>query len=361
MAHVLVNLTRTLVTCNIISEQERLIAYYLQFIKDFNSRDEQRYLLVLFSAVFCNCKEFSLSHFEFLYTTFEVALSDPLGRPPIEELQFLSANKLLACSVCVLLADYSPLRKFVAEALSSIKQVLFSNEEMPSQKEAALRTLSYIAKGLVMSGDTAQSSACDLLISQLSTPKLAKASSEGVAIVLDDLDDVMGMQLGDARKQNFYYNYIGSIKKIYSEALLIEEKQHPLSVALSLLTSLPKPALAKEFLSQILIVTASLQMADYSIQLSALRLLNLVIDCAPDCFAKALDELVTATTVLLSSPSMEIKRRVLVVLYKMAGLPYHELHRFKQGIINVLEALLDDTKRLVRREAAMCRSLWLML
>jgi hypothetical protein len=84
--------------------------------------------------------------------------------------------------------------------------------------------------------------------------------------VLDDLDDVMGMQLGDARKQNFYYNYIGSIKKIYSEALLIgavlidyksfrmlilliEEKQHPLSVALSLLTSLPKPALAKEFLS----------------------------------------------------------------------------------------------------------------
>ncbi|KAI9137438.1 hypothetical protein BKA69DRAFT_1097816 [Paraphysoderma sedebokerense] len=66
-------------------------------------------------------------------------------------------------------------------------------------------------------------------------------------------------------------------------------------------------------------------------------------------------------TVVSSSNTMNVRISALRCLGVLTTLKYTKLHPFKPNILRSLKDVLDDPKRLVRKEAVDCRNRWFVL
>ena len=75
-------------------------------------------------------------------------------------------------------------------------------------------------------------------------------------------------------------------------------------------------------------------------------------------FQSHLDSLITRLLRVASHQQMKIRSTSLKCLVKLSNYPSHTIVPLKKNVVRAIAPLLDDKKRLVRKEAVVCSNFW---
>ncbi|KAK3603029.1 hypothetical protein CHS0354_037777 [Potamilus streckersoni] len=224
---------------------------------------------------------------------------------------------------------------------------------------------SWITKALVTRGHKSGREFTEKLIKFLADADVGKEASCGFEIIVTEYDDIMTKSLGaNVRmmyKQRFFVENIALLTEGFQSSQP-EVKSNYLKAVSHLLKGLPVQVLMTELPKTFPLLVKSLLCDDIDLQLSTMVTFSDLTHDAPDLIAKNIDSIIPQLLKLSRyEASMKVRIAALKCIRGLTVLPLHIIVPFKASIIRALESVLDDKKRLVRKEAAGARNEWFLL
>ncbi|XP_065833748.1 MMS19 nucleotide excision repair protein homolog isoform X2 [Oscarella lobularis] len=231
-------------------------------------------------------------------------------------------------------------------------------------RERALTVYLWLCRALVTRSHPANQSLVEKLIDLFETD-LFRQAAEGFQVILSDSDDVISnYKVANVKlmyKQHFFLQTVPKLVKKFNETN--EDKKEPHLKALScILLAVPKEVLRAELPSLFPLLMMSLSSSSIQTRKISLSVLLPLIADVPLFFSQHVELLIANFVQLARHPDdMKIRVTALQCLCLLATLPHHTIYPHKNRVIRELSETLDDKKRLVRKEAVKCRSLWFLL
>ncbi|XP_060063604.1 MMS19 nucleotide excision repair protein homolog [Ylistrum balloti] len=256
------------------------------------------------------------------------------------------------------------LQTFLQSTCDTLKAIL-SNDAVEVNKRAALSQMIWITKALVMRGHSKAKELITMLTSLFDDHLLGEQAANGFEIILGDFSDVLSKPLGAnirmMYKQRVFVENLSKLKDGFNSSSSATKKNYLICLS-NMLKILPKQVLLSELPPLFPLMVHSLLCDDLDLQLSTMTILCDLTQDAPDVISKHVDSLVPQLLQLCTHPSsMKIRMKALRCISVMSVLPAHLLLPYKQRVVRSLEQVLDDKKRLVRKEAVTARTEWFLI
>ncbi|OWF55073.1 MMS19 nucleotide excision repair protein homolog [Mizuhopecten yessoensis] len=320
---------------------------------------QQTELITLASPVICSCP----------VEVLESSLSDYSQQ--LWSLSLQSDHKLTRRTAAKCLAGLinrwptgESLLNFLQSSIDTINSVLGS-DTVEGRKRAALNQLIWFTKALAMRGHSKAKDFISMLTNLLDDQSIGELAATGFEIILGDFPDVLSKPLGAniriMYKQRIFVENVGRLKEGFASSPPATKKNYLICLS-HMLKILPKQVLLSELPPLFPLMVHSLLCDDLDLQLSTMTILCDLTHDAPDVISKHVDTLVPQLLQLCTHPSsMKIRIKALRCISALCVLPVHLLLPYKTRVVRSLEPVLDDRKRLVRREAVTARSEWCLI
>lgn len=285
------------------------------------------------------------------------------------ELIALSASQGLAAVVNKLPEDSSELSEFLAQVLPELGRKVGPGSSAPFQEKTdALRTLTWLAKALVMRGHAKGKEVANELIGLLSSTeeeghkKLSVLAAQSMDVIIGDSEDVLNVHTSSRirvlYKQRFFSELLPTLLRGFHEASAPSKPAHLLAISY-LLKHIPKSVLLSELHTVMPLIVQSINADDEGLIASTLQTLSMLIKEAPNMVSEHVSAFVPALLRLTTfRPKMAIRIAALDCLSSFITLPFYKIFPYQKKIANELSAALDDPKRAVRKAAVKCRNQW---
>ncbi|CAH1783557.1 unnamed protein product [Owenia fusiformis] len=257
----------------------------------------------------------------------------------------------------------------IQELLGNILEDLGKSIE-DADNETTLRchhvtTWTWITKALVLSAHMKSMQFTKEIVKWFEYPLLGSTSAEGFYVILNEYDDIMLPTMhADVKilyRQRFFQQTLPILMEGFNNTKP-EFKQHYLTGLSHLLRFLPKQVLKTELPPLMPMLVQSLCCNVTSLQLATMGTLYDLLFDAPMVLAKYAESTIPQVQKLTKhQPSMKVRILALQCLGLMTTLPHHILFPFKSKILHTLGEVVDDKKRLVRKEAVKARTEWYLL
>ncbi|XP_046850704.1 MMS19 nucleotide excision repair protein homolog isoform X2 [Xenia sp. Carnegie-2017] len=242
---------------------------------------------------------------------------------------------------------------------------LLEKDRTEDEKWRATISLIWISKALLIRGHNLGLKLVDKLLKLFDDQVIGQCAADGFYVVMLDSDDVMvnasyaNMKL--MYKQRIFVQVSPLLTNLFHSSR--KETKHLYLCALShIMNGLPKQVLLSEIPTLFPLLVQSLSCDESSIQLSTLKTFYSLTHELPTVLSQYVTSLVPRYLHLArNAPSLQMRSMSLKCLGVLTVLPYHELYPYKNQIIKSLSKCLDDPKRLVRKEAVLCRNEWFLL
>ncbi|XP_067224909.1 MMS19 nucleotide excision repair protein homolog [Chanodichthys erythropterus] len=233
-----------------------------------------------------------------------------------------------------------------------------------SQRTQVFTLLLWVAKALLLRYHPLSTALTDKLFALLSDPELGSQAADGFCVLMSDSPDVLNRSChADVRimyRQRFFAENSTKLVKGFNSAE--QEKKSCYLKALShIVNNLPREVQLTELPALLPLLLEALSCPDQAVQLSTLSCLQPVLLEPPAALKNQLEALFSRLLALATSPAMKVRIASLRCVHALSRLPEHMVLPFRARVLKALAAPLDDTKRLVRKEAVAARGEWFLL
>lgn len=318
---------------------------------------QQTQLVSLLTPVICSCPS-------------EVAVSN--ADKYIEKLSDLSSSsqhiytQQSACKCLAGLVNKCPLDENLSLFLQSCQDRL--NSVMKSDdKNKSNHVIQWIwlTKALVLRGHPKAKTYLSQLLDLLESEEVGEQAAHGFNIILTEQDDVMNKNMNAniriMYKQRIFQENVIRLSSGYQKSDSGTKKNY-LIVLSYMLKVLPKQVMLSELPPLFPLLVHSLLCEDTNLQVSTMATMYELTQSAPDIISKHTDSLIPQLLKLCKNPkSMKIRINALRCIGVLTLLPGPLIMPYKNQVIRALEDILDDKKRLVRKEAVIARGEWFLL
>ncbi|XP_069139369.1 MMS19 nucleotide excision repair protein homolog [Argopecten irradians] len=254
------------------------------------------------------------------------------------------------------------LSQFLQTTCDKIYKIL---EDAEDSTKTALNLLIWITKALAMRGHSKAKELMNKLSSLLEDTSLGEQAATGFAIILGDFPDIFskanGSHIQMMYKQRVFVENLRKLQEGFQGSSPGTKKNYLICLS-HMLNALPRQVFLSELPPLFPLLVHSLQSDDLDLQLSTTTILCDLTHDAPDLISKHVDTLLPHLLQLCTQPSsMKIRIEALRLVSALSALPDHLLLRHKAKVVRRLEKVLDDKKRLVRKEAVTARSQWFLI
>ncbi|KAK7485886.1 hypothetical protein BaRGS_00022881 [Batillaria attramentaria] len=227
---------------------------------------------------------------------------------------------------------------------------------------AALTLLTWIIKGLVVRGHKSAAGLIAQLISLLEDKVLGLKAAEGFSTILATFPDVLCVAVRATVTPTFQQRFlVQNLPRLVSGFHNAQPglKEHYLLAVASMLTNVPQQVLVSELPQLMPLLVSSLKGGNSDLHRQALSTLTSGIKHSPDVLTAYLSDILPDCLHLAAqAPSMQERILALRCVGEMIQLPPGALQPHKSKVLSALKPVLDDRKRLVRKEAVSARSAW---
>ncbi|XP_064631071.1 MMS19 nucleotide excision repair protein homolog [Lineus longissimus] len=223
----------------------------------------------------------------------------------------------------------------------------------------------WLTKAFVLRGHPVAQEFISIVMLSLEDEVLGNAAAAGFYVVLNEFPDVMNQTLHAQVKmmyrQRFFMETLPKLVEGFNSTRL-ERKPNYLNALAFLLRFVPRQVLLSELPPLLPLMVQSLQCQDTNLWLSTLNTLYDLIHDAPEVLTSYVDSLIPLMLKLAKyQDSMKVRISSLQCLGMLTTLPIHKLVPHQRVVTRDLAAVLDDKKRLVRKEAVQARGEWFLL
>ncbi|GAB1605862.1 MMS19 nucleotide excision repair protein homolog [Argonauta hians] len=260
----------------------------------------------------------------------------------------------------------SPSKECLERLQERIKDRIMNRDNSSGDvRSKAFHLWIWITKALLVSAHPEAQHFIGLVFDQLGDEQLGEAAAEGVFIILEDNVDVL------SRSQH------ANIRIMYKQRLFVENVQHLSQsfhqvkselkknylIALShLLTFLPHQVLASKLPPLVPMLVLALMFDDNELQMSTMSTMKTVMEENPGLLAQHVNLIVPKLIKLAeTNATMKVRIASLECLENLTQLPTTVLLPYRREVIRSLGPVLDDKKRLVRKQAVKARGEWYLL
>ncbi|RHZ75216.1 hypothetical protein Glove_216g121 [Diversispora epigaea] len=239
--------------------------------------------------------------------------------------------------------------------------------ESESNRIASLHIFVWLTKALVLRTHPAGYECTNYIIELFNDDTLGKkASSDGFKIIIGDSDLLNKQSFAIIKilyKQRFFDYVMPKLVQGFTESS--GDAKHNYLIALSnLLRNIPKQILMSEISPVFPLLVHSLSLPDPDLKASTIDTFYLIALEMPHIISEHVSTLIP---LLLSLTNVEDGNTIKVRVAALQCLsvfpdtvPFDVLYPFKSKILRDLGDVLDDKKRIVRKEAVNCRSRWFL-
>jgi DNA repair/transcription protein MET18/MMS19 len=259
------------------------------------------------------------------------------------------------------------LQQFLSPAMSSLWQSM--TDDSRSEHEARARALTawlWLTKALVVRSHPLGKTAALKLFDLFGDPHLSSEAADGFSVILKDNEIVFGKNLAITKlmhRQKFCLEVVPELVKRFSEAEP-GQRQYFLRALAHILQNVPRQVLLEQLPLLHPLLLESLNSEEPGLSQSTLEGLHTILQNAASASAMTdhLPSLVPRLLELASRPdSMRTRCSALSCLNGLSKLPRHLVFPYQSQVLRELVPCLDDSKRLVRKEAVQTRANWFML
>ncbi|ORX91539.1 ARM repeat-containing protein [Basidiobolus meristosporus CBS 931.73] len=256
---------------------------------------------------------------------------------------------------------------FVKGDINKLREILLHAEDI-ALRVKALEILQWVSRALVLRTHSAGFQLATDMCGLLNQAQLGKQVANGFETLIGDnewvLDKSSFCTVRLLHKQRFFNHCLPMILDGFTNSP--EGVKENYLIALSqILVSVPKQVLLSSISSLLPLLLSSLNFPEAGLKASTLHTLSILIEETPQLVTEHVSTilpLLLQLTLRESSNSMVVRINALKCLSLVAGkIPYDVLHPYKSQILKELLKPVDDTKRIVRKEAVICRNRWFML
>ncbi|XP_066962387.1 MMS19 nucleotide excision repair protein homolog [Macrobrachium rosenbergii] len=232
------------------------------------------------------------------------------------------------------------------------------------KREAALQTLTWICKALVVRGAQEEKVWTEKMLSLLCDPAIGQKAAQDFEIILKEHEYAFRPEtFSNIRllyKQRYFENVVGPLVDTFDNTAG-NTKENALLAVSSILPHLPTLVLnahIKKLLPVLLQGVTSDKLAVKETTLSTLATLlkQTAVHATPH-----ISTLIPNLLSITSNQPMGIRMKALECLEALASLPVPVLRPYKEKVISELRPVLNDKKRVVRQSAVSARSSWLLV
>eukprot|EP00050_Salpingoeca_kvevrii_P021905 m.117654 g.117654 ORF g.117654 m.117654 type:complete len:1015 (-) comp9521_c0_seq2:143-3187(-) len=285
-----------------------------------------------------------------------------VARTSEDEYAQRAASKLFA----VFLNQYEDtpeLTELVESLAADLEREMVSEIAGDARRRVAM-AFGWMTKALLVRSHPLRKHCVEVLIRLLSDVTLGATLADCFHVLLCDVEDVLNFA-SHARfqlmyKQRFFMENIKLLVDGFHNAST-ECKAHYLGSVGHILRAIPKEVLLSELPPLLPLLLKSLELDNASLLVSTIDTLYTLVFDAPELMWPLLEDLVPTLLSLISHQSMKVRSSALQCLGVISTLPRDKILPFQLKITKALVPVLDDRKRVVRRDAVQCRSEWLML
>jgi DNA repair/transcription protein MET18/MMS19 len=222
----------------------------------------------------------------------------------------------------------------------------------------------WLCKALVMQAHPAGRTFTDELVRLLGDPEVGEAAAEAFAVVVGDCTDALsGSSHANLRlmyRQRFFHENVPLlIAGLHGADTGV--KRNYLVALMHLLSAVSQQVLLSKISEVFPILVQSLSQSEEALIEPTLQMTISLVETAPEYIGKQLGALMPLLTTLSAHRKMGVRCQVLKCMTMLADLPAHVLYPLVAAVLKTVQARLDDSKRLVRREAVTCSSKWYLL
>lgn len=233
---------------------------------------------------------------------------------------------------------------------------------------AALRAFIWVSKGLIMRGHSESNSLAEFLCRLLLDNDLAAANlaAEGFDVILADCPTLLNPRslanISPQYKKNFFNDNIDRVLALFEQARRTPSSVVVLMALSFLLRHLPFAVIEPQLPKALPLMIQSLQTENAPLRRSTLKTMNALVEADVTSLSSHIGTLIPAM-LRLTHDSTDMYTRILATLCleHFTKLPFHLLFPHKTQVINELQEVLDDKKRLVRKQAVRTRNMWFSL
>ncbi|CAE1291491.1 MET18 [Acanthosepion pharaonis] len=260
----------------------------------------------------------------------------------------------------------SPAKECLETLQENLKAKLTNLDK--STEKVQLQTLHlwlWLTKALVMCAHQQANQFVDLILNLFEECELGESAAKGIYLILNEYKDVLSRsQHAKVRlmyRQRFFVEHIQRLSESFHHAKPELKKNYLIAVS-HLLTFLPRQVLVSELPPLIPMLVLALMSDECKLQLSTMSTLKTVMDESPALLAQHVNLIVPRLLKLSKTDtSMKVRIASLECLEYLTQLPASTLLPYRREVIRFLEPVLDDKKRLVRRQAVRARGEWYLL
>ncbi|XP_041370234.1 MMS19 nucleotide excision repair protein homolog [Gigantopelta aegis] len=250
--------------------------------------------------------------------------------------------------------------------LSNCRQRLVFNNNNPETYHHGQRALGlwvWLTKALVLRAHPLAAEYTSQLVLILEDGILGLQAADGFRVIVEDGTDVMTTSMcADIKfmyRQRLFVENVGKLVEGFNTSI---EKKFYLVALSHLLTHLPKQVLTEELPALMPILVQSLSYEDTSLQITMVTKMAELSQDAPEILSKHLDSLIPQLLKLTQTGRfMQVRIAALKSLDSMTSLPGHMILPHCRVVLKGLECVLDDKKRLVRKQAVITRGNWFLV
>lgn len=256
------------------------------------------------------------------------------------------------------------------ECLENLREKLKSkltNLEKPTEnlQFQALNLWLWLTKALVMNAHQQANQFVDLILDLFEECEFGESAANGIYLILNEYKDVLSRpQHAKIRlmyRQRFFVEHVQHLSESFHHAKPELKKNYLIAVS-HLLTFLPRQVLVSELPPLIPMLVLALMSDECKLQLSTMTTLKTVMDESPLLLAQHVNLIVPRLLKLSKTEtSMKVRIASLECLEYLTQLPATTLLPYRREVIRFLEPVLDDKKRLVRKQAVRARGEWYLL
>ncbi|CAI9735793.1 nucleotide excision repair homolog [Octopus vulgaris] len=257
----------------------------------------------------------------------------------------------------------SPGKECLDHLQEQLKDKLMNkNNSSGDLRAKALHLWLWITKALLISAHSEANNFVGLVFNLLSDEELGEAAAEGMFLILSEYKDVLSQpqhaKIRIMYKQRLFIENVQHLSKSFHEVKSELKKNYLIAVS-HLLTFLPHQVLVSKLPPLVPMLVLALMFDDNKLQMSTMATMKTVLDESPNLLAQHVN-LVVPKLIKLSETNASMKVRIasLECLENLTQLPTTTLLPYRREVIRALGPVLDDKKRLVRKQAVKARGEW---
>eukprot|EP00743_Colponemidia_sp_Colp-15_P006061 GILK01006515.1.p1 GENE.GILK01006515.1~~GILK01006515.1.p1 ORF type:complete len:1082 (+),score=185.82 GILK01006515.1:34-3279(+) len=250
------------------------------------------------------------------------------------------------------------------------------------QRAAAILTLSWIMKGLLMSSHPRAISLLTETVALFPTPEsrgldfdskmkddcaiVYSVASAMYEVIMTDSEEVLCKSthavVSPLYKQKTFVMVFPLLLEGYHKCTDDEDKAFYLKAVGHLLANIPQHILLEHTKTVLPLLIKALGSTDAQLQVVTLSVFVILVKEAVNIVAEHASTLIPMFLQLTTfQRSMSVRVSAIQCLQEFTRLPFVRIFPFQRQVINDLKQALDDPKRLVRRHAVLCRNEWSVL